>query len=155
MDVLAATDRAALIPSPAAAPSAAPSASSGEWPAATGARPRSVDLVLGHDGIDPLHPSGRPGEEAIDALRDMVRLGNSRVRSLDFQDQIRTIQNQSMGVQHVAAQQNVRLALAERRSNGDRRQIMHADFYQEDRQLQHFTGKAETITSRPRPGRAP
>jgi hypothetical protein len=35
---------------------------------------------------------------------------------------------QSMRVQHVAAQQNVRLALAERRSNGDRRQVMHTDF---------------------------
>ena len=40
-------------------------ASSGEWPAAPDARPESLDLFVGHHGIDPLDPSGRPGEEAI------------------------------------------------------------------------------------------
>jgi hypothetical protein len=121
MDVLAATDRAALIPSPAAAPSAVrlkrdtppyrresvsfaagdglfgrhgshgvdskPSrravrrtvASSGEWPAATDARPESLELFVGHHGIDPLDSSGRPGEDA--RLRDRDECGKIAAHS--------------------------------------------------------------------------
>jgi hypothetical protein len=38
---------------------------SGEWPAAPDARPQPLKFFRGRHGIDHLHPSGRPGEEAI------------------------------------------------------------------------------------------
>jgi hypothetical protein len=55
-------------------------ASSGEWPAAPDARPESLDLFLGHPGIDLLDPSGRPGEEAIGPVAHASRPRRRRRR---------------------------------------------------------------------------
>jgi len=45
--------------------------SSGEWRAAPDAPPQSLELFLGHHGIDPLDPSGRPDDGPLGQLHTL------------------------------------------------------------------------------------